>query len=317
MKWLINLSIQNKLLLVSGVVVVCLLFVIYTSLNGITSFSATQKTLFEVEYPTTLNLSKLSIDLVRERFAIRRMLAASSYSEKVSWHQELMEVKNDIKERISVIQKLGESLPQIQVYLKDFVEVRDSYLVIRDKEIIPSLYQGSKSKEELDLLLGPQTTQSEKMRQQIFTASTVSEEHDNIMMAESKEEVERLTLIFIIVGIIAILFAIISSIYLVRIIANPLKELSKITEKVAYGDLSINIPPQNRTDEVGVLWLYFNMMVGTLRSVTQETSQIVNELLSDMSSLKEDQRPEALKETISSVQEKSEKLGKLIGEYKV
>ncbi|MFY9153955.1 MAG: HAMP domain-containing protein [Prolixibacteraceae bacterium] len=312
-----NLSLRNKLFMVSGVVIVSLLFVIYTSLNGISTFNTSQKKLFEVEYPTTLNLSKLSIDLARERFTLRRMLEASIYTEKVSWHQELMELKNDINEKVIVVQKLSGDLPKIQAYLKDFTAVRDSYLIMRDEEIIPAIYQRSKSKEELDLMLGPQTKQSDIMRQQIFAASTISEERNNQIMNDSKAEAERLTLIFIIVGIIVTIFALLATIYLVQITANPIKELSKISTEVAYGDLSINIPPQNRTDEVGVLWLSFNMMVGTLRSVTGETRQIVTELLSETASLNEIKDPASLTETIGHVQEKIEKLGKVLGEYKL
>jgi len=317
MKWLKNLSIQTKLLLLSGVVIVCLFIVTYSSLKGISSLNASQKTLFEVEYPTTLNLSKLSVDLARERFALRRMLAATSYSEKVLWHQELMELKNDVNEKITVIQKLSENLPQIRGYLNEFVAVRDSFLVFRDQEIIPTLYQGKKTQEELDLLMGPQSTQNEKMRLQIFNASTISEEHDKTIMDDTKKEMARLTLILIIVGIAALVFAIISSIYLVRITANPLIELSKISEKVAYGDLSINIPPLDRTDEVGTLWLYFSMMVGTLRSVTKDTSLLVAELSGEINLLNDDQNPETRKQAIESVKAKMHKLENLIGEYKL
>jgi len=317
MKNLKNLSIQTKLLLLSGVVIVCLFFVTYSSLNGLSSINASQERLFEVEYPTTLNLSKLSVDLARERFALRRMLAATTYTEKVSWHQDMMELKNDVNEKITVILKLSESLPQIQGYLKDFVVVRDSFLLFRDEEIIPAIYQGNKTKEELDLLMGPQSTQNETMRLQIFNASTLSEEHDKTIMNETKKEIHSLTLILIFVGIGACIFAIISTFYLVRITSNPLIELSNISEKVAYGDLSINIPALDRTDEVGTLWLYFSMMVGTLRSVTIDTSLLVSELSGEIGSISEEQNQIDRQMTIDSVKAKMQKLENLIGEYKL
>jgi len=317
MNWLKNLSIQTKLLVLSGVVIGCLFIVTYASLQGISSLNKSQKRLFEVEYPTTLNLSKLSVDLARERFSLRRMLAASTYTEKVSWHQDMMELKNDVNEKITVIQKLSESLPVIQSNLNDFILVRDSFILFRDKEIIPAIYDGKKTKEEMDLLMGPQSVQNEKMRLQIFNASTLSEEHDKTIMNETKKEIERLTLILIIVGIAACLFAILTTFYLVRITSKPLIELSNISEKVAYGDLSINLPSLDRTDEVGTLWLYFSMMVGTLRSVTKDTSLLVAELSSEISLISEEQSREERQLTIESVKAKMHKLENLIGEYKL
>jgi len=315
--WIKNLSIQKKLLLIIGVVILCLFFVIYSSLNGISSIGASQKNLFEVEYPTTLNLTKLSIDLARERFALRRMLVATSNSEKVSWHQEIMELKNDISEKSTVIMKLSQSLPQIHKYLNEFIVLRDSFLIIRDKQIIPAIYESNKGVGVSDNLIEQQNNMSEKMRNKIFLASTLSEEHDSLIMEDSKRELSNLRLILIVVGIIAVLFAILSSIYLVRIIANPLKELSKLSEKVAYGDLSLKIPPLIRNDEVGALWLSFSMMVGTLQSVTKETNQLVEELSIHMNAISEEQDQTTLKETITTIKEKIEKLGRLMGEYKL
>lgn len=311
-----NLSIQKKLFLLSGVMLLCLFIVIYISLQSMSSINTSQKTLFEVEYPTTLNLSKLSIDLSKERFALRRMLAATSYPEKVSWHEELMQLKSDINEKIVIIQKLNSEIPEIAEYFNDFLALRDSFLAINEKVIIPAIYEKNKSNKESDSLLAFQSAVSENMRQDIFMAGSGSEENNKIIIERSKEELDMFTRILIIVGIITLLFAILSSVYLVNITAKPLVELNKISEKVAYGDLSINIPSQSRTDEIGALWLSFSMMVGTLRSVTKETSYIVEGIVSDIGLLKENQSPESIKEQINGIQEKIEKLDKLIGEYK-
>jgi methyl-accepting chemotaxis protein len=315
--WLKNISIQKKLLLLSGVVILCLFFVIYASLKAISSIGSSQKFLYEVEFPTTLNLSKLSVDLARERFDLRRMLVATLYSDKVSWHQEIMELTNDIKEKVIVLEKLSQDVPYIQTYVQAFISERDSFLTIRDKQIIPAIYESKQINGVSDVLIDEQSNLSERMRNQIFMASSFSEEHDKLIMSESKKSLDKLTMVLIIVGAIAFLFSIFSSVYLVRLIANPLKKLSEISEKVAYGDLSLKIPPLIRNDEVGALWMSFSMMLGTLQSVTKETNQLVEELSNDINSIKVDEDPGSVRKAIISVQEKIEKLGKLMGEYKL
>ncbi|NDJ17316.1 response regulator [Myxacorys almedinensis] len=55
---------------------------------------------------------------------------------------------------------------------------------------------------------------------------------------------------------------------LARSIAKPIKKISDLTEIVAGGDLDINLPKSDRTDEVGILTRNFNKMVTNLRETT-------------------------------------------------
>ncbi|MFH7028752.1 MAG: response regulator [Heteroscytonema crispum UTEX LB 1556] len=59
------------------------------------------------------------------------------------------------------------------------------------------------------------------------------------------------------------------AIYLTRNISKPLEEISKVTEKLTMGDLSVNVSADNkRGDEIGVLARAFNEMVVNLRETT-------------------------------------------------
>ncbi|MBI4641549.1 MAG: methyl-accepting chemotaxis protein, partial [Candidatus Tectomicrobia bacterium] len=59
-----------------------------------------------------------------------------------------------------------------------------------------------------------------------------------------------------------------------------LKKISEIAEKVASGDLAVNVPSNNRRDEVGTLAQTFRTMVENFREVTQEIREGVNTLAS-------------------------------------
>ncbi|NMG22461.1 response regulator [Brasilonema bromeliae] len=72
---------------------------------------------------------------------------------------------------------------------------------------------------------------------------------------------------------LAFLLLTLIGIYLTRNISKPLQELSKVTEKLAIGDLSVSTTANNRQDEIGVLSQAFNEMVANLRETTKTNSE--------------------------------------------
>jgi len=69
----------------------------------------------------------------------------------------------------------------------------------------------------------------------------------------------------------------------VRNISKPLKVITKIATLIAANDLSVNIPPTERKDEVGILNQAFRQMVETLRKSIKDIIEGIN-LLSSTSS---------------------------------
>ena len=72
---------------------------------------------------------------------------------------------------------------------------------------------------------------------------------------------------------LAFLLLTLIGIYLTRNISQPLAEISKATEKLAEGDLSVNVPVDNRRDEIGILAQAFNQMIANLRATNLKNNQ--------------------------------------------
>ena len=81
------------------------------------------------------------------------------------------------------------------------------------------------------------------------------------------------------------LVGIVLALLMERVIAGPLRELSRATDRVAAGDLTVEVPQDNRADEVGGLVRAFRTMVESQRRVTQEIHDGVGVLASSSSEI--------------------------------
>ena len=79
----------------------------------------------------------------------------------------------------------------------------------------------------------------------------------------------------IVLGTLAALaLAILAGFLITRNIARPLQRLTKVAERITVGDLSVHLPPDDRSDEVGALARAFDRMAQSLRALAAAAGQI-------------------------------------------
>lgn len=286
MKWFVNLSTKIKLLVGFGLMIILLAALSATSYTGIRGFQSMLKNLFEVEYPFSLEIAKLRNNLNRERVLLIRMMDSTGRTEYDILNKEIKEIDKENNERFEKISKLAGNSQDIMPLVNELTDLRKAFKNIRDTQTIPMIYAG-KGKEAKTLFLGPQFELYEKMRNTAIKISDLSEGHAKKIMELTNRKVKISTYTFVIAGILAIIIGIAMALYITRIIAGPLKKISGAAERVAYGDMTVRIPSDNRTDEVGTLMLSFGMMVESLKMVTREIRDAVNVLASSSSGILE------------------------------
>ena len=74
-------------------------------------------------------------------------------------------------------------------------------------------------------------------------------------------------------SVAALLLALVIGLVLTRSMANPLVAITRVAQQVASGDLSAEVPTEQRTDEIGVLAKAFREMLENLRSTTMDLSE--------------------------------------------
>ena len=105
----------------------------------------------------------------------------------------------------------------------------------------------------------------------------MQEEEAGLLAARSTEEKERARRTEIAIvsgGLGAFLLLGLVGMFLTGHIAGPLREVSAAAQKIASGDLSVNVVSNGRRDEIGILAASFTEMTGSLRQMASVAEQI-------------------------------------------
>ncbi len=103
--------------------------------------------------------------------------------------------------------------------------------------------------------------------------------------SEAFSAVTRLAIWIICIGVSIGILVIFVGYFAARTIAKPLTNISEQVVKVSEGDLTIDIPSENRADEVGILAQALRSMVENLREQTREIMEGANVLASSASEI--------------------------------
>jgi methyl-accepting chemotaxis protein len=277
MTWFLDLSTRAKLLVGFGLMVFCLAMVILTAYVGITAIQASQKRLYEREFAIAVDFEELRANQNAIRAALLTMMMLSQRADQEAQHQESM---NRIKENNEILLRLLErsrSDPQLSHKLEEFAVIRKASLQTTETQVIPLIYAG-KIEDAKELFLGIQAERDNQMRAIANAFVDEAQERARTATAESEQAANRAVLISGIVGVLAILLSIVMVVFLSRLIANPLRDISGVAAQVAAGDLTVTMPVDQRADEVGTLAQTFRGMVESLRGVTCETREGFNVL---------------------------------------
>lgn len=278
MSWFLNLATRDKLFLSFGLTILFLTTVIVTAYMGITAIQESQKRLYSEDFADAVDLLTFDSNQNGMRAAMLTMqMSLTRRSEQERWHQD---AKGLAKANDVILQRLFDRSrddPRSLRRLEELRAIRTAFAQMRDTQIIPLIYEG-KIKEANAFALGIQAERFGKMQSitEELGKETVGRAQRRIV--ESERNAQDSTRIFVVVGAVALLLGAGMAAFLNRLMADPLRELSGVAERVASGDLTVGMPSAHRTDEVGVLMQTFRKMVETLREVNREIRESANVL---------------------------------------
>ncbi|MEH2264292.1 response regulator [Nostoc sp.] len=121
------------------------------------------------------------------------------------------------------------------------------------------------------------TDQGKQVMSEIRKVILAMENEENRLLKQRSQKAQAaaqqtITSVVLSIPLFSLILALIGFI-LTRHISVPLKQVSRLAEKMADGDLSVSLPDSDRLDEIGVLTRTFNQMITNLRNTTQKNDE--------------------------------------------
>jgi methyl-accepting chemotaxis protein len=102
---------------------------------------------------------------------------------------------------------------------------------------------------------------------------------------EAQASAQRLVLTIVAGTVSAFVILSIAGLLITRNISRPLKEITSVAERIAAGDLSVQVSAGGRRDEVGVMTRAFSSMIRNLRALTTQVAESVSVLTASASQI--------------------------------
>src|SRR5437016_910157 len=283
MKWFLSLSTGVKLLLGFGLLMILLATVIVTSYSAIRSMQESEKTLFEKDFATTVSLVEFRSDMNRQRSRMQEMMLTSKKTDQEALAREIRSRIKEIDEELQGLLDGFRNDPNSYSKLEELKTTFKAYQETRDIQM--ALISEGKIDEAKKLSVGAQEERFEQIRSIALEVGKETKERVRKGVLQSEQRANESVRIFMIVGLVAAVMALVTVVFFNHVMAKPLQRISRLAEQVASGDLTVSVPVDSRGDEVGALAQTFHTMVENLRGVMREIWEGINVLASSASEI--------------------------------
>lgn len=274
MKWFLDLNTRAKLMLGFGFLFTILLCVILIAFSSFKGVQKSQNDLYQRDFLGAIKALEIKADQNRARADILEMMMTTDRTKQRSLERDLRDRAKNIDESVKTISTLlnYDRDTDIQKKFDELISAREAYAKTRDEQF--NLIFSGKVDEAKRLSVEVQEERYNKIRDISIDLENLALERAKGRVAAAERRAGQLQNTFIAAGVAALLFSILIVFSLNTLIANPLKELSMVAEKVSVGDLSVRVTPVSRADEVGILSRAFEKMIGYLQEMAETARRI-------------------------------------------
>ncbi|MDP3866395.1 MAG: methyl-accepting chemotaxis protein, partial [Rhodoferax sp.] len=284
MKWFLNLTTRNKLFVSFGLMFALMVWVIASAYTGINTLRESQERLYSEDIANVRDLQVLRVHQNQMRAAMIETQLASKRAEQDPLLAQVADRSQMVDRVILELMARAKNDPKQSARLEELKSVWQAFAQTRDAELIPLILAG-KLDESRQILAGVQHERHEKIRAIATELAGAAEERARLAVADAEVQAKGLLRALLLVGIAALAIGVVLALLMERAIAGPLRELSRAAERVAASDLTVNVPKDDRADEVGTLLRAFGAMVENLRRTTRELNEGVSILAASSSEI--------------------------------
>jgi methyl-accepting chemotaxis protein len=268
MKWFYNWKIGTKL--VSAFVLVALIAGVVGAVGvvDIREVDSNYTDLYRNFGISVGDIAEASIEFHDIRAITRDILLSKDVNQQKNYQSKINELDKDIEEML----KEFENSLQTDEGIKAFNSLKDNlsrYNKVRDQVI--DLAIGGKYQEAVTLFYNDAADPANKAKQYIDELFKLKEDGGIQRSKEYSATTDSTVLTMTIIVAVCILAALLLGLFISRIIGSPVKKLVTAAEKIADGDLNVEIV-NNTKDEIGILSAAFKKMSENLNDVISNIS---------------------------------------------
>lgn len=284
MKRLLDLSTRAKLFSAFGLMSLLTAATIAFAYDALAEMRRSQRNLLDVELANIADLKDIRAEHHAIRASVAQMLLAGPGPTLERLREDVAVRNRQVLSDIAKVVARPGSMQEKRELLREFETTQAASIELRDTRILP-LLAGGKSDEARQLFTGVQLVRDQRL------AAIADElvEHATRKSAESvvaSETHARDTVTWLVaIAILTFLAGAGLTWLLATVLAAPLRALSDAAERVAAGDLGVQLPVLARRDETGVLSRSFAQMIERLREMMRELADGVAVLASSASEI--------------------------------
>jgi methyl-accepting chemotaxis protein len=265
MKRFINdLSTNAKLISSFGILLILLGIVAITAYLSLTNLAKSERNIGENYYTTAIDLATLRAHEDYMRAEILDMMLTPKLADQQAIELTITDRVTQVN-AIMIDLKGLDSDPTFQSELQQLKADVEAYRQIRAQEI--ALIYAGKTLDAQQIGLTTGAVAFETIRNSIVKMGTEATTRANGQLAEDQQAARNSTILFLVIGCIALVLTVVLVVILNRTIARPLTDITKAAEQIGSGNLLIDLPKAQRRDEVGVLMQTFSHTIQSLREI--------------------------------------------------
>ena len=273
-----NLKIRSKLFILVGMLIVGLIALGMTSLSFMSKINGSSTILAENWLPSTIaaeELNTLTSDYRINEFA---HIVAQDQKSMASYETEMERIKGEIDATFNNYTSNLATDDTDRSMMEDARAAWQEYLSIHDRMI--TLSRENQTQEAMRLVNGEAKTLFDQASATLLKVVNFNTEGGTQASLDGDELYSGARFIMTAVIILLVAAGVLCSVYVVRSITSPVKEIDQVAKNIAAGNLDEEIRYSSR-DELGTLAVNFNSTVSRLRDYVNyidEISSILNEV---------------------------------------
>lgn len=260
MHWFVHLKTRTKLAIGFGLMAALLAAVIAISILALHSIRDSEHSLTDVmTFRNNLN---------QQRAAVLTAVMREASPEQEPLLREINEWAKDNDAVLSRLAAQYRDVPELREIISEVEGVRSEFVRVRDTELIPMIRAG-RGADAMELALGGQAQRFSQMR---AGAENLAARVSDRARLRSRQVIWLLAIL----GALALLAAIGMTSLLDALIARPLEKMTAAAEKIARGEVEVELAADECGDEAGALRQAFLRMTRTLRVFAGRARQIAD-----------------------------------------